>query len=69
MDIRYLSTQLEITFWTLAIPMMSRSKVVGRVIRTIYAIKLHRFAFPAILLAGSILGAALGFLIGLVLGG
>jgi hypothetical protein len=69
MNIHHLSTQLEITFWTLAIPMMSRSKLLARTIQTVYDLKLHRFTLPAILLVGGALSLVIGFLTGLVFGG
>lgn len=69
MDIRHLPAQLELTFWSLAIPMMGRSKLLVRLIQAVYDIRLNRFAFPALLLVGSILGVSIGFLIGLLFGG
>jgi hypothetical protein len=69
MNIHHLSTQLEITFWSMAIPMMSRSRLLARAIQTAYDLKLHRFTLPAILLVGGAMSLVIGFLTGLIFGG
>lgn len=68
-DIRYLAQRIEISFWSVAILLMSESPLVGRLLRLAFAWQQRLQDSPRLktLAWGAVAGLASGLFLGIVL--